>query len=96
MANKRKKYSDKFKFKVALEAAKELDTLSQIASKHGVHPSQVKSWKKQLLEEGETLFARKSSKSKQEEEQLVTDLYEQIGRLNMDLAWLKKKSGEVN
>jgi len=96
VANKRKKYSDKFKFKVALEAAKELDTLSQIASKHGVHPSQVKSWKKQLLEEGETLFARKSSKSKQEEEQLVTDLYEQIGRLNMDLAWLKKKSGEVN
>ena len=96
MANKRKKYNDKFKFKVALEAAKELDTLSQIASKHGVHPSQVKSWKKQLLEEGETLFARKSSKSKQEEEQLVTDLYEQIGRLNMDLAWLKKKSGEVN
>lgn len=96
MAYKRKKYSEKFKFKVALEAAKELDTINEIASQHNVHPSQVKSWKKQLLAEGAAIFGRKSSKEKQDNEQLVTDLYEQIGRLNMDLAWLKKKSGEVN
>lgn len=96
MTNKRKKYSDKFKFKVALEAAKELDTINEIASKHTVHPSQVKSWKKQLLEEGQAIFARKTSKNKQKEEVQINELYEQIGRLNMDLAWLKKKSGEVN
>ena len=96
MTTKRKQYSDKFKFKVALEAAKELATINEIASKYSVHPSQVKSWKKQLLEEGNTLFARKSSKNKQKEQQLVAELYEQIGRLNMDLAWLKKKSNEVN
>ena len=96
MANKRKKYSEKFKFKVALEAAKELETINEIASRYSVHPSQVKSWKKQLLEDGSAIFARKSPNNKQQEEQLISDLYEQIGRLNMDLAWLKKKSGAVN
>ena len=96
MATKRKKYSEKLKFKIALEAAKELETINEIASRYGVHPSQVKSWKKQLLEEGDAIFVRKSPKSKQKDEQLITELYEQIGRLNMDLAWLKKKSGEVN
>ena len=44
------------KFKIALEAAKELETINEIASRYGVHPSQVKSWKKQLLEEGDAIF----------------------------------------
>lgn len=96
MAQKRNKYSDKFKFKVALEAVKEMETINELASRHNVHPSQVKTWKKQLLEEGASIFTRKSSKEKKDDEAKTIALYEQIGRLNMDLAWLKKKSGEVN
>ncbi|GAB4277592.1 MAG: hypothetical protein Kow0080_28690 [Candidatus Promineifilaceae bacterium] len=49
MAKKRKKYSQQFKFKVALEAVKELRTINEITNTYDVHPTQVKSWKKQLL-----------------------------------------------
>jgi transposase-like protein len=56
MANKRKTHSNQFKFKVALEAAQELQTRNEIASQHGLHPNQVSQWKKQLLTEGPTVF----------------------------------------
>ena len=58
MTKKRKKYSSQFKFKVALEAVKGVETINTIASKHSVHPNQVSAWKKRLLEEGETVFGQ--------------------------------------
>ena len=92
MTKKRKKYSQQFKFKVALEAAKELKTINEIASAYDVHPTQVKSWKKQLLAEGQTVFGQNVAQQLQEQEARETELYEQIGRLKMELEWLKKKA----
>ena len=83
MTKKRRQFSQQFKFKVALEAAKELDTINEIASKHNVHPSQVKSWKKQLLSEGAGVFGRNTQQQQREYEQREQQLYEQIGRLKM-------------
>ena len=92
MTRKRKKYSSQFKFKVALEAVKGQQTLNEIASKYSVHPNQVSSWKKQLLEEGEAVFGQDAVRQLKDQETREAELYEQIGRLKMELEWLKKKA----
>lgn len=92
MTKKRKKYSSQFKFKVALEAAKGLKTISEIASQHNIHPSQVRTWKKQVLAEGATVFGSNLARQLREQEAREAALYEQIGRLKMELEWLKKKA----
>ena len=94
MTDKRKQYSNQFKFKVALEAVKGLNTINEIASDYRVHPSQVKSWKKQLLMEGPTVFGQNAVRQGQEQAARETELYEQIGRLKMELEWLKKKAAQ--
>lgn len=90
MATKRRSFSAQFKFKVALEAVKGVKTLSELASEHGVHPNQIGQWKQQLLKEGAEIFGH-NSKSQQAVQGLEADLFEQIGRLKMELEWLKKK-----
>jgi len=90
LAQKRKQYKSEFKFKVALEAAKGLKTINQLASEYELHPHQVSQWKKQLLEEGTTFFGNGSVKQQLEAAKVETELYEQIGRLKMELEWLKK------
>jgi len=92
VTKKRKKYSSQFKFKVALEAVKGLQTINEIASNHGVHPNQVRTWKKQLLEEGPAVFGQDTARQLRDQEAREAELYEQIGRLKMELAWLKKKA----
>lgn len=90
MATKRRSFSAQFKFKVALEAVKGVKTLSELASEHGVHPNQIGQWKQQLLKEGAEIFSRNSA-GQQNGPGVEVDLYEQIGRLKMELEWLKKK-----
>lgn len=92
MTQKRKQYTMQFKFKVALEAAKGVKTVNQIASEYGLHPNQVSSWKKQLLTEGPVLFKRGNGRQEREETAKEAALFEQIGRLKMELEWLKKKA----
>lgn len=92
MTKKRNKYSNQFKFKVALEAAKGLKTISEIDSQHNIHPSQVRTWKKQVLAEGATVFGSNLARQLREQEAREAKLYEQIGRLKMELEWLKKKA----
>jgi len=92
VTKKRKKYSGQFKFKVALEALKGQQTINEIASQHGVHPNQVGLWKKQLLEEGATVFGQDTARQLREQSVREAELYEQIGRLKMELEWLKKKA----
>lgn len=92
MTNKRKKYSQQFKFNVALEAIRELKTINEIASAYDVHPTQVKSWKKQLLSEGPAVFGQNVAQLLREQAVREAELYEQIGRLKMELEWLKKKA----
>lgn len=91
MSNKRRSHSSQFKFQVALEAASGTKTISQLASQCQVHPNQIGQWKRQLLEEGAGIFANGHSRKAREQEALQIDLYEQIGRLKMELEWLKKK-----
>jgi transposase-like protein len=88
---KRKRHSAKFKFKVALEAAKGTKTLSELAQEYQLHPSQISEWKQQLLAEGESVFSTRNTRQQREQAALETQLYEQIGRLKMELEWLKKK-----
>jgi transposase len=77
-------------FKVALEAIKGLATINELASRDQVHPNQVRSWKKKLADEGSMVFERKSGKHHQNLSTDEAELFEQIGRLKMDLEWLKK------
>lgn len=92
MIQKRKQYSQQFKFKVALEAARGVKTVNQIASENSLHPNQVSQWKKQLLAEGPTLFNGQQARQQQQQAAQEAELYEQIGRLKMELEWLKKKA----
>ena len=96
MTKKRKKYSQQFKFKIALEAVKELKTINEIASAYDVHPTQIKSWKKQLLTEGAIIFGQNAAHQLRKQETREVELYEQIGRLKMELEWLKKKSTQFD
>jgi transposase-like protein len=91
MKNERKKFSPSFKTKVALEAVKGLKTVAEIASKYQVHVTQVNAWKKLLLDNADSLFDRKSNKTAPSEEEITAPLYEEIGRLKMDVKWLEKK-----
>ena len=90
MTVKRQVRSANFKFKVALEAVKELKTVSQIASDYQISPGQVSKWKKALQSQGATIFKSKPDNSQQQAKK-EAELYEQIGRLKMELEWLKKK-----
>jgi transposase-like protein len=91
MSVQRKRHTAQFKFQIAVEAIKNDQTVNQLASKHGVHPSQISQWKRQLLDEGATVFSTTTAQQLRQQETLQAELYEQIGRLKMDLEWLEKK-----
>lgn len=91
MPRKRKTFTDKFKAKVALEAVRSGETLAQLASEFKVHPNQISKWKKTLVSGAEELLAKGSGSASKSEEELTAPLYEEIGRLKMDLRWLEKK-----
>jgi transposase len=92
MARKRKSHSAGFKAQVALAALKGDKTVSELAALHGVHPTMIHAWKKQLLDNAEELFQTGAKTSRVEHETLQAQLYEQIGRLKTELDWLKKKA----
>jgi transposase-like protein len=96
MSKRRRRFSAGFKFKVALEAAKGTKTLNELSSEYGVHANQISAWKRELLEGGATLFSSKKARQQREQEMLQTELYEQIGRLKMELEWLKKKAARYS
>ena len=94
MTRKRRVFGAAFKAKVALAAVRGDKTTAQLASEFEVHTSQVTAWKKHLLEQATGLFEdgrQRRDKQAADEQQL----YEQIGRLKMEVEWLKKKSAEL-
>jgi transposase len=94
VVRKRRSFTPSFKAKVALEAVKEVKTISEIAQKHKLHPTQINLWKKQLLDGAEDVFLdgrTKKPSSATSDEPDAAELYEQIGRLKVQLEWLKKK-----
>ena len=93
MPRPRKHYSADQKAKIALAAIKGQQTVNEIASDFGVHPTQVSQWKKQLLDEASQVFASARDRQAEDTETLVARLYQEIGQLKVELDWLKKKSG---
>jgi transposase-like protein len=93
MGKQRRQFSAAFKAKVALEAIKGQRTVQEISSTFAVHPNQVAQWKRQAVEQLPEIFSAGRGQLNRAEEELKEGLYEQIGRLQMELAWLKKKSG---
>ena len=96
MTEKRNRYGADFKFRVAMEAAKGQKTLNELASEHGVHPNQISTWKHQLLDGGPGLFEQNGRHAQREQEAVQDELFEQIGRLKMELEWVKKKAARFN
>jgi transposase-like protein len=91
MARKSRKIrSPEFKAKVALAAIQSQQTIAQLAALHGVHPIQITQWKKQLLSGAAGVFTT-GVKHDTTQASIVPELYERIGRLDMELDWLKKK-----
>jgi transposase len=91
MGSKRRTFTDRFKAQVAIEAVRGVKTLAELAGQHRVHPNRISSWKKQLLTKAPELFAPGKDRGSKTEEELTAPLYEEIGRLKMDLRWLEKK-----
>ena len=89
---KRKKYPKELKAQVALEAIKGEKTIAEISSEYEVHSNMVIKWKKQLKENMSELFIRKNEKEP-DAEQKIDNLYKEIGRMQVENAWLKKKLG---
>jgi putative transposase len=93
--SKRRTHSPEFKARVAMEAISGRKTIQEIAADHAIHPIQVSQWKRQLLDGASELFTRGSKskdKDKEEGQAKEAELFQQIGRLQMELEWLKKKS----
>ncbi len=93
MARHRKQYTGAFKAKLALEAIKGQRTIQELATGHGVHPNQITTWKKQLLASAEDIFSGARERREVSDEQEKDELYRQIGKLQVELDWLQKKSG---
>jgi len=95
MTGKRKRHSASFKAKVALEAAKQTKTIAELAKTFQVHPVQISQWKKLLLDNIESLFRDNRHREREEEQARQAELFEQIGRLNMEIEWLKKRAARL-
>lgn len=93
MSKRRRKHSAEFKTQVVLDMLKNVETLSELSSKYGVHPNQMTKWKRTFLERAPGIFSDRSSRLEKKNEQLESELYKKIGKLQVELDWLKKKSG---
>jgi len=93
MPRTRRRFSDPFKAKVALEAIKGVSTVAELASRHKVHANQITLWKRQALNALPEVFGSRQADEARRQQELVDRLYQQIGQLKVELDWLKKKSG---
>lgn len=91
MGQTRKHHSKEFKAKVALEAVKGMHSLSELATRYKIHPTQIVQWKKQLVENAPHMFERGRSGKAEDVEGLTAPLYQEIGRLKMEVDFLQKK-----
>lgn len=91
MRGKRKRFQASFKAKVALAAVKGDRTASELVSSYGVHATQISAWKKQLVNGAAEVFADGRKREQLDHESREAELFQQIGKLQMELDWLKKK-----
>ena len=92
MKSVHKKHSPEIKANVALELIKGADTISTICSRYQIHPSQGHRWKQTVLENIKHLFGKKKQTELAQKNQLIEELYKQVGQLKVELDWVKKKS----
>ena len=92
---KRKQYTKEFKAKVGLEATKGQKTVNELASEYGVHTTQINTWKRQLLSDLPKVFDGKAERREAAYEVERDNLYRQIGKLQVEVDWLKKKTGHL-
>lgn len=90
---KRRRFKAEFKAQIALEAIRGQKTINELASKYEIHPNQITQWKRQLLESAKDVFSTARSRKKRSEEYEKNNLYQEIGKLKVELDFLKKKSG---
>jgi transposase-like protein len=95
MRQKRRTFTPADKAKIALEAIKGVHTVSEIAQRFEVHPTQVNKWRRELIERLPELFADKENAVVEDQSRLVDELYKQIGQLMVERDWLKKKADQV-
>ena len=89
----RKKHSKELKARIALDAIKGQKTMSELASEYGVHSNQIGRWKKQLLESAPDIFTSGKDKEAEKKEVERDRLYKKVGQLQIEVDWLKKKTG---
>ena len=92
MPKKRRSFSSEFKAKIALEAIRGDKTINEIATQYEVHPNQVSQWKSQLLERLPEVFSVDKGRKDKSIEKERDELYRQIGKLKVEIDWLKKKT----
>jgi transposase-like protein len=93
MTTTRKQYSPKFKARVAIEAIRGERTLNQLATQFRVHPVQIAHWRRAAVEHLEEIFLDGRKRKADPVDADSHALYEEIGRLKVELDWLKKKAG---
>lgn len=91
----KKKYPGNFKAKVAVEAIKSEDTIAELSSKFEVHRVQIMRWKKEALKALPEVFSSGKDRHKQDQAELVDELYKQIGKLKVENDWLKKNLNNI-
>ena len=96
MGAKRRRIEAGVKAKVALAAVRGDKTISELASQHAVHGNLVSQWKRKLLANIELVFTEADDGQREDREALLDDLYQQIGRLKVELEWLKKKAAQFD
>ena len=92
----RRQHPPAFKAKVAMEAIKETKTMAELSSQFGIHPTQIKQWRDIMEQQGQTLYSDHHQKKEREKDDLLRRLYEHIGKLQIQVDWLKKKMGIID
>lgn len=91
MGRKPRKHSNNFKAEVGFEALVENETIGQLSSKYGVHPTQIRRWRDDIKTGLPEIFNKGRDGELEEKNQLIDQLYHQVGQLSTELTWLKKK-----
>jgi len=93
----KKSFTSAFKSKVAIEALKGHKTVNELASEFDLHPTQINNWKRQLIEISKSAFNDKQQRKTQKQQEEERDrLYTQIGKLKVEIDWIKKKTGHLD
>ena len=95
MAGKRRRFTAEYKARVVRAALREDKTLAELATQFDVHPNQITEWKRQVLEGIPEVFGRRKAANAKASEEHEARLYEQVGKLQVELAWMKKKARQL-